>query len=427
MIPDLTDLKFGTTDVEKVMYNNEVVWERQVTPVGNEIEILGVDVISAESCSYIAMLGDTDITSVATWSIVSGSQYASIGSGGVVTILSAANNSTVTIRCSYSGKVSDKQLTLTYKSGASSQTSGETIDNGDGTTTQQTTTITDNGDGTSATTTTQVTTDGNGDVIGSQTTEQNTNSNGASTATTTQYDANGDPTSGNTMTTDTSGNVNTQDVEYNATGGSVVVGYTIDTTSNPNGGEVLSGGIDTGFIAFDGRPFTIHLKCKLDPTQQSAGGSNIFVSAVEPKGNKYAGFCVDLYKRNQVVSMASTSGSISASGFGSRITGVINGQTGSQLLQYVKTNGGAQTLTMDITYTPASYSPEYKYIIKTTPLYTSATGTSKKSDANSTLSSNSGYLPDSLQNASVTVGSYGVEHTHDMVNFEVLEFEVRKS
>jgi hypothetical protein len=65
-------------------------------------------------------------------------------------------------------------------------------------------------------------------------------------------------------------------------------------------------------------------------------------------------------------------------------------------------------------------------VIKVTPLYTSATGTSKKTDANSTLSSNSGYLPVSLSNATVVVGSFGVEHTHDMTNLEVLEFEVRK-
>jgi hypothetical protein len=167
--------------------------------------------------------------------------------------------------------------------------------------------------------------------------------------------------------------------------------------------------------------------CNVNPTDQPASGATMFLAALEHNGNRYAGFCVDLYKRNQVVSMASTSGSISNNGFGSRVTGSINGSSGQQLLQYVKTNGGVQTLTIDITYTPASYNPQYKYVITVTPLYTSATGTSKKTAANSTLSSNSGYLPESLSNATVVVGSFGVEHTHDMVNLEVLEFEVRKN
>jgi len=92
----------------------------------------------------------------------------------------------------------------------------------------------------------------------------------------------------------------------------------------------------------------------------------------------------------------------------------------------VKTNGGVQTLTIDITYTPESYSQQYRYIIMVTPLYTSTTGTTQKTDVDSTLSSSSDYIPTSLANATIKIGSFGVEHTHDMANLEVLAFEVRK-
>lgn len=389
------------------------------------LSIIMPSVIEAETCQCKAYSNGARVTSGVTWSIISGSDYATIDSStGLLTVSSQADNNTVIVGISYDGATVQKSTTVTYRSGGTTET--EIIENEDGSYSEINTTVVDNGDGSSTSSSSTTNYDENGNVTGSSTNETINNSDGSSTSTTTNYDENGDPTSGSTANTDTSGNVNTQDVEYDENGNSTVTGYTINTSDNQNGGEDISGGLDTGFIAFDGRPFTIHMVCNVDPTEQPASGATMFLAALEHNGNKYAGFCVDLYRRNQVVSMASTSGSINNNGFGSRVTGSINGSSGQQLLQYVKTNGGVQTLTIDITYTPASYNPDYKYVIKVTPLYTSATGTSKKTDANSTLSSNSGYLPTSLSNATVVVGSFGVEHTHDMTNLEVLEFEVRK-
>ena len=410
----------------------------------NQLVIECANTMSGTSGNAIARYNSTVVTP--TWSITSGNQYATIAADGGITI---TGSGTITLQAVYSGYTTTKTITLQYVANQTSTTevdpntgdvtttttttetdpeTGSTIVNttsetthDDGTTSSTVQETTSNQDGSSSSTTTTTNSDGT-----SSENTTNTNADGSGTSTTTNYDENGDPTSGSTANTDTSGNVNTQDVEYDENGNSTVTGYTINTSDNPNGGETVSGGVDTGFIAFDGRPFTIHMVCNVNPTEQPASGASMFLAALEHNGNRYAGFCVDLYRRNQVVSMASTSGSINNNGFGSRVTGSINGSSGQQLLQYVKTNGGVQTLTIDITYTPASYSPQYKYVIKVTPLYTSATGTSKKTDANSTLSSNSGYLPTSLSNATVVVGSFGVEHTHDMTNLEVLEFEVKK-
>jgi hypothetical protein len=399
--------------------------------------------MSGTSGNAIARYNSTVVSP--TWSITSGNAYATVSQNGSITI---TGSGTITLQAVYSGYTTTKTIVLQYVANQSTTTEvGEdgsvtttttttTTDPDTGATITNTTSETTNDDGTTSSTVQETTTNTDGSSTSTSTTTNsdgttsenttNTNSDGSGTSTTTNYNENGDPTSGSTANTDTSGNVNTQDVEYDENGNSTVTGYTINTSDNQNGGENISGGLDTGFIAFDGRPFTIHMVCNVNPTEQPASGASMFLAALEHNGNRYAGFCVDLYKRNQVVSMASTSGSINNNGFGSRVTGSINGSSGQQLLQYVKTNGGVQTLTIDITYTPASYSPQYKYVITVTPLYTSATGTSKKTAANSTLSSNSGYLPESLSNATVVVGSFGVEHTHDMTNLEVLEFEVRK-
>lgn len=429
--------------VISVSYNGDTVTKSIVISYDNQLTIESADTITGTSGNVVARYNSSVVTP--TWSITSGNSCGMIDALGNITIVSSGN---ITVSATYNGYTTTKVIALVYEAGTSSQTevnsdgstttttTTSTTDPNTGATTTNTTSQTTNEDGSTSSTVQETTTNTDGSSTSTSTTTNsdgtssenttNVNADGSGTSTTTNYDENGDPTSGSTANTDTSGNVNTQDVEYDENGNSTVTGYTINTSDNPDGGEDISGGLDTGFIAFDGRPFTIHMVCNVNPTEQPASGATMFLAALEHNGNRYAGFCVDLYKRNQVVSMASTSGSISNNGFGSRVTGYINGSSGQQLLQYVKTNGGVQTLTIDITYTPASYNPDYKYVIKVTPLYTSATGTSKKTDANSTLSSNSGYLPASLSTATVVVGSFGVEHTHDMVNMEVLEFEVRK-
>lgn len=156
----------------------------------------------------------------------------------------------------------------------------------------------------------------------------------------------------------------------------------------------------------------------------------MFIAALEEmsdKPNYYKGFAVGMYGTTSVIGYASKTGSrVLNQSWGSRITGHRNdGSTANvQTLQYL--HKGVQEITIDVTYYPSEYSPEYKWIKYAAPLYTSTTGGSKKSVNASTLVSNSGYFPDRLDNAEVFVGSYGIEHAHDAVDFEVLEFEIRK-
>ena len=92
------------------------------------------------------------------------------------------------------------------------------------------------------------------------------NGDGTTTTTTTTYDASGDPTFQTVATTDTDGNVSTQEKTY-VNGEAVVTGYTIDTSGNETTGVLsLDGteGIDTGVIAFDGNDFTIALVATLN-------------------------------------------------------------------------------------------------------------------------------------------------------------------
>lgn len=50
-----------------------------------------------------------------TWSITSGSEYATISSGGVLTILAGANNNTVVVAAEYDGKTATKSVTVTFR------------------------------------------------------------------------------------------------------------------------------------------------------------------------------------------------------------------------------------------------------------------------------------------------------------------------
>ena len=435
--------KLGTTllikqDIAIVLVSSSVAVSNSLASYGDSIraivtgggshtlEIVGASSVEAETATYVAVYDGDVIQGGAVWTISAGSQYASINSSGELTVDSSANNSTVTISCSYNGTTATKTVTVKYKSGSSSQTEVDVVvDPETGETTTTTTTVVENQDGSSTTETTIVHTDENGSVTGTTEIETNVNTNGSSTSTTTNYDENGNATSGSSNTTDTSGNSNTQEYDYDENGDRYVTGYTIDTNDNPNGGETISSGLDTGMIAFDGHGFTIHLKIKLDPSQLSSN-TNVYISAIQNESNnKYSGFCVMSYNKNNVISFGGQNTQIKNSYFGSRITGTVNGSTGVQQLSSLK--NGSQEITIDITYIPQSLNPEWKYTIYVSQLYTSTTSTSKKSVAQSTMYSNSPYIPESLTNATVHIGSYGLEHTHDIANMEVLEFEVRKT
>lgn len=241
-----------------------------------------------ETCTYTAIYDGSVVSVGVAWEIVSGSQYATVSQSGELTILPGASNSDVTIRVTYNGLTATKSVVATYETGTTSETETETTtetnDSGQTiTTTTTTTTVTDasgntavtqtvtqiienedgslssieqetseSSDGTITSNTTTVNYDENGGVTGSQTNETIENPDGSSASSTTNYNENGNPTDTTNQSGDTAGNVDTQQVEYDASGTPVVTGYEIDTTgSNGEGKEIEGNGVDTEFVPFN--------------------------------------------------------------------------------------------------------------------------------------------------------------------------------
>lgn len=237
------------------------------------LAIVGAPVISAETCNYDAIADNSeDVTSSATWSIISGSQYATINpNNGHVTILNGASESTVTIQVVYAGLTATTNVTLTYVSGAESETTTEsTVDVG-GNTTTVTTTVTEYEDGSSVEVVETVITDANGDLIGTSESNKTVNTDGSYNGTTTNYDAEGNPTDGSNVTGDTEGNVSTQTVEYDDSGNVTVTGYDIDT-SETTGKTFNHDGVNTDYYAFDvTHGFILDFDFTIDLNNQPSG------------------------------------------------------------------------------------------------------------------------------------------------------------
>ena len=132
--------------------------------------------------------------------------------------------------------------------------------NTDGTSSEYTSTMEQYEDGSSSSNSETLNYDENGDLTGSTTNNTDVNADGSSNSSTTNYDASGDPTDQQNVATDTTGNVDTQDVEFDD-GEPIVVGYNIDTTASEGEGKEIEGdGINTEFVPFKfaNQGFTLH-------------------------------------------------------------------------------------------------------------------------------------------------------------------------
>lgn len=234
------------------------------------LTIGGASTVAAESCQYVAIYDNIGGVT-ATWSIISGGTYATIASDGTVTIDSSADNSAVTVQAAYGGLTATKEVVLTYLSGSTSETTTETvvdIETGEVTTT--TTTTTENQDGSSQVSTETVYYNEDGEIEGSTTSEIIENADGSSSTTTINYDENGDPIDKTSEEIDTSGNVNTQQVEYDENGVEVVTGYDIDTSGSEGGTKNYNEeGVNTEFYALDAtQGFILNIHFTIDFSNQ---------------------------------------------------------------------------------------------------------------------------------------------------------------
>lgn len=238
-----------------------------VSVFGGEItsarfEIAAPSTVAAETCQCLALYNDAALSTGVVWSVVSGSTYGSIDNTGLLTINSTANESEIVITATYGGKVATHTLTATYRSGSTSETTTEVIVDESGNSTTTITTVTENEDGSSYVEESVVIMDESGNTIGSSESTTNNNADGSYEISTIQYDENGDATSGTNVSGDTSGNVSTQDITYNANGEPVITGYEIDTTGSEGAGKDITGdGVNTEFVPFadDNCGFVMHI------------------------------------------------------------------------------------------------------------------------------------------------------------------------
>ena len=244
------------------------------TPSVHELTVGGTNKVTAETFNMIALYdGETDVTNLVFWAITNGNQYAVINNAGEVTINSGVSEEEITIQATYNNLVAIQNVIITYKSGSSSHTESETITDYSGNTTTTVTTITENEDGSSTSSSNSVTYDKSGNTIGSETTNIIVNSDGSSSSSAIRYNENGDPIDGLNKIIDVDGNNSSQEVEYDDSGNTIVTGYEIDTSGNPNGEKTFDGdGVNTEFYGFDMTcGFNLNIHFTIDFTDQPAG------------------------------------------------------------------------------------------------------------------------------------------------------------
>lgn len=208
--------------------------------------------VTGETFSCSAIYDGVNVTSAATWYVVSGSAVISLSeTPGTYIVASAASASSVIIAASYDYELAQKELTVSYLEGATTRTEEQTVVDESGNTTTTTTTITENEDGSSTTEEVSIITDESGNTVGTVETSVETNADGSFSGSSTTYDSEGNPTEGTNTSGDADGNVNTQQLEYDESGTPVVTSYDIDTSgSDGKGKEIEGNGINTEFIPF---------------------------------------------------------------------------------------------------------------------------------------------------------------------------------
>ena len=181
-------------------------------------------------------------------------------------------------------------------------------------------------------------------------------------------------------------------------------------TNIGSGVTVVNGtGVDTGILALDGNSFVIDLVATYDVTKNGTNSGKNVISALEPTATgatTYKGFAFFVTKSNAQLGLyGSTSSAINTSSnratWGTKIDTSANHTTGTV------------SHTLHIEYTPGATS--------------SSSGTLVWTIDNNTYTSTSSSIPTSLNNATITVGTLGVEHTCDMTNMVITSFSVTKT
>lgn len=423
-------VQISLSDFEAIVNSRVLTYGGRISGAPKTLSIGGISSVTGESCSYVAIYGTEDVTSAATWTLLSGAEYASLGTSGTLTILQAAENGgTVEIKAEYDGQSAAKQVSVYYKSGSSSQTETQTITDESGNTTTTTTTVTGNEDGSSSSVSTTTIQDENGNVIGSSENETTTNADGSSNSTTTNYDANGNETGHVTASGDTEGNTQTQTVEKDENGNDVVTGYDIST--NDDTGMMKSEEfIETGFIPFDGSSnWELNFKFRWDwarNTEEKSTTTSVLSCAEFVSGQMKSGFVLRFYaaKATSSVTTPKTRPQLQVS----------IGDASTTKLLFVTGNSGR-------VYTnPATYDVHIVKTGNTINFEIQAIGSLKYNPTRDSTSTSSGckttqneivtysWVNDSTSTVDITIGGYlnsqgSLDQKSDI---DVYEFNVRK-
>lgn len=236
-------------------------------------EIAAPNAVASETCQCAALLNDSTITTGISWSIISGSTYALIDNSGLLSIQNTADNSDIIIGASYLGLSTTHNMNVTYRAGSTAETTTEVVVDESGNSTTTITTVTENEDGSSYSESTSTILDESGNTIGTIESTTNVNTDGSYESSSTNYDENGEATSTTNASGDTDGNVSTQNLEYDESGNSVVVGYSIDTSDNPDGEKNFNeNGVNTDYYAFDmTHGFEINIHFTINYSKQPSG------------------------------------------------------------------------------------------------------------------------------------------------------------
>ena len=162
----------------------------------------------------------------------------------------SSTSTTSTVNSDGSSSESTVNVSAADSDGTVTTSTSTSVTNADGTSSESTSTLEEYEDGSSSSQSETVNYDENGDVTGSTTNETDINADGSSSSSTTNFDENGDPTDQQNVATDVTGNIDTQDVEFDD-GEPIVIGYNIDTTASEGEGKEIEGnGINTEFVPF---------------------------------------------------------------------------------------------------------------------------------------------------------------------------------
>lgn len=186
-------------------------------------------------------------------------------------------------------------------------------------------------------------------------------------------------------------------------------GYTSTSSTDPVIITNTTDNINTGIVGLNGEKFTIHLVFNAN----LANNTNKFmVAALEQSGTTYSGFSIYDYNNGYVRVGSYNNRPRSTS------TGLLTPNS------YANANNtsitGMTTFDITVTYDPLGNNNRFAQIdVSMTVNGNTRTGNIKNNNG-------SNNIPETLNNATITLGGNGIDNSEDMVYMEVLEFTVTK-